>query len=127
MAETPVQAYEISTEHEDLNDVLMTIQQRETPLLDMVMNEGMALTNTEYSWVDTTLYNFYTKLNATITAADTNIAITVNNVRGLPVVPPRAGARLRITTSTGSELVDVVSVNSTTASVFNLTVTLPGS
>jgi hypothetical protein len=32
MAETPVQAYEISTEHEDLNDVLMTIQQRETPL-----------------------------------------------------------------------------------------------
>lgn len=106
---TPLVSYEISTDREDLSDAISLLADRETPFLDVVMNGGLAATNTRHEWVNTKLVGFKDQLNGSINSAVTTITVD-GSYGGLPTKYV-VGTIIKI----DSELMRVTNVNSATS------------
>lgn len=72
---TPLVSYEIPTDREDLSDVVGILSERSTPFLDLIMNGGLAATNTRHEWVNTNLFGYRDQLNGAINSAVTTITV----------------------------------------------------
>lgn len=68
-------SYQIPGGKEDLSDVVSVLAQRETPLLNMVMDQSMACTFRKHEWVNTRLRGFKDNLNGAINNAVTTITV----------------------------------------------------
>lgn len=68
-------SYQIPGGKEDLSDVVSVLAQRETPLLNMVMDQSMACTFRKHEWVNTRLVGFKDNLNGAVTNVATTLTV----------------------------------------------------
>lgn len=102
-------SYQVPAGREDLSDIVAVLSQRETPLLDMLMDSNAASAHRKHEWVNTRLVGFKDSLNGGINDSVTTITVT-GSFQGAPskyVV----GAILRI----DNEYLKVTVVNSSTS------------
>lgn len=68
-------SYQIPGGREDLSDVVSVLAQRETPFLDMVMDNSLAATFRKHEWINTRLVGFKDNLNGAVTNVATTITV----------------------------------------------------
>lgn len=76
-------SYNIPGGKEDLSDVVSVLAQRETPLLNTVMDQSVASTFRKHEWVNTRLVGFKDTLNGAITNVATSLVVT-GSFQGAP-------------------------------------------
>jgi hypothetical protein len=82
---TPLVSYDIATDREDLSDVLSTLEQYDTPLLDRVMGNGLACTNTTHDWVNKKLQGVKGVVVTTCNSSTTSLTLSGESALGIPV------------------------------------------
>jgi hypothetical protein len=102
-------SYQIPGGREDLSDVVSILAERETPFLNLVMDQSMAATFRKHEWVNTRLVGFKDNLNGAID--DVVTTITVYGAFQGASTKYVAGTILRI----GDEYLKVTVVNSGTS------------
>jgi hypothetical protein len=68
-------SYQVPGAKEDLNDIVSVLAQRETPLLNLLMDNSMACTLRKHEWVNARLVGFKDTLNGGIDNAVTTITV----------------------------------------------------
>lgn len=79
-----LKSYTPTTDREDLSDVLAVLGQRDTPLLDMFMDNSVAATNTKHEWAEVALFGFTDKLNEDLDSSETSVDV-VGSFKGVSV------------------------------------------
>lgn len=102
-------SYQIAGGREDLNDIVSVLAQRETPLLNLLMDNAVAASHRKHEWVNTRLVGFKDTLNGAINDSVTTITVT-GSFQGASA-KYIAGTILRI----DNEYLQVTTVNSSTS------------
>lgn len=102
-------SYQIAGGCEDLSDIVSVLAQRETPLLNLLMDNSVACSHRKHEWVNTRLVGFKDTLNGAINNSVTTI--TVSGAFQGANTKYVVGTILRI----GNEYLKVTAVNSATS------------